>query len=193
MSSREVVYLDHAGATLPPPSYLDAVFSDLRDRSKTLSNPHSGHGYSQIVVDEVRSLILNHFHASHSEYDVVFTSGSTAGLKMVGEYFPWTEDSELYYPSNAHTSLLGMRSYAPNASCYYWSHLLDFLDKNKDKNKDEKTGSVCYVDQDDQGEREKDSTQQYSLFAVSGECNFSGWPGQRRIIVQREQGEFVRI
>lgn len=174
MSSREVVYLDHAGATLPPPSYLDAVFSDLRDRSKTLSNPHSGHGYSQIVVDEVRSLILNHFHASHSEYDVVFTSGSTAGLKMVGEYFPWTEDSELYYPSNAHTSLLGMRSYAPNASCYYWSHLLDFLDKNKDKNKDEKTGSVCYVDQDDQGEREKDSTQQYSLFAVSGECNFSG-------------------
>ena len=39
---------------------------------------------------------------AHQRYDVVFTSGATAGLKMVGEYFPWSEGSVFYHTRECH-------------------------------------------------------------------------------------------
>lgn len=45
----------------------------------------------------MRERILKFFRASPSEYSVVFTSGATGALHIVGEVFPWSKDSEFYY------------------------------------------------------------------------------------------------
>jgi len=55
----------------------------------------------------------------HSGYEVIFTSGATESLRIVAEHFPWSSNasnknnnnskSMLLYPSNAHTSVVGMR------------------------------------------------------------------------------------
>lgn len=45
----------------------------------------------------MRERILKFFNASPSEYSVVFTSGATGALHIVGEVFPWSKDSEFYY------------------------------------------------------------------------------------------------
>jgi len=42
----------------------------------------------------------------------VFTSGATSALKLVGETFPWSAESEYWYTSENHNSVLGIREYA---------------------------------------------------------------------------------
>lgn len=60
-------------------------------------NPHSHNPSSQLstnTTNYVREMILEHFGTCLSSYDVIFTSGCTAALKMVGEMFPWTSRSD---------------------------------------------------------------------------------------------------
>lgn len=52
------------------------------------------------------------FHTSSEEYEVVFTSGATASLHLVGETFPWTKNSNFYYLRENHNSVLGIREIA---------------------------------------------------------------------------------
>lgn len=65
--------------------------------------------------------MLAHFGADPREWSVVFTSGATAALKLVGEQFPWTSRSSsafggggsLFVHARAsHNSVLGVRAYA---------------------------------------------------------------------------------
>ena len=65
--------------------------------------------------------MLQHFGASPREWDVVFTSGATAALKMVGELFPWQRRrrgaggagaSRFVHARRSHNSVLGIREYA---------------------------------------------------------------------------------
>uniref|UniRef100_A0A8C5C937 Molybdenum cofactor sulfurase n=1 Tax=Gadus morhua TaxID=8049 RepID=A0A8C5C937_GADMO len=111
-----VTYLDHAGATLYPES---AVREFCLDISKNVyGNPHSHNPSSTLThdtVDRVRYRILQHFNTTPEEYSVIFTSGSTAGLKLVSEAFPWsaptaTEPGSLFcYLTDNHTSVVGIR------------------------------------------------------------------------------------
>jgi molybdenum cofactor sulfurtransferase len=68
---------------------------------------------------------LEHFKASiHGEWDVIFTANATAGIKLVGDAFPWTRSSatsngttrasKLTILREAHTSLVGLRGIAHN-------------------------------------------------------------------------------
>ncbi|CAL8284479.1 unnamed protein product [Arctogadus glacialis] len=111
-----VTYLDHAGATLYPES---AVREFCLDISKNVyGNPHSHNPSSRLThdtVDRVRYRILQHFNTTPEEYSVIFTSGSTAALKLVSEAFPWsaptaTEPGSLFcYLTDNHTSVVGIR------------------------------------------------------------------------------------
>lgn len=53
--------------------------------------------------------ILSHLNADPEEYSVIFTSGATAGLKLVGESFQFNDDEAFTYLTDLHTSLLGLR------------------------------------------------------------------------------------
>lgn len=56
--------------------------------------------------------VLSHFGVDSSEYSVIFTSGATAAIKLVGEGFNYGDDGCLCYLTDNHTSILGIREYA---------------------------------------------------------------------------------
>ena len=66
----------------------------MRDLTSHLyGNPHSGNPSSQLSTDTiegVRELVLQHFNTDSTHYDVIFTSGCTAALKLLAESFPWS-------------------------------------------------------------------------------------------------------
>ncbi|XP_008576895.1 PREDICTED: molybdenum cofactor sulfurase [Galeopterus variegatus] len=111
-----IIYLDHAGATLFPESQLTSFTNDLMEN--VYGNPHSQNISSKLThdtVEQVRYRILEHFHTTPEDYAVIFTSGSTAALKLVAEAFPWvsrspeSSGSHFCYLTDSHTSVVGMR------------------------------------------------------------------------------------
>ncbi|OAQ28692.1 PLP-dependent transferase [Linnemannia elongata AG-77] len=120
---KDAVYLDHAGATLPSQHHLQQFTTNLTNN--LYANPHSKSPSSQATsarVDSARQKVLEHFKASiHGEWDVIFTANATAGIKLVGDAFPWTRRSassngtrasKLTILREAHTSLVGLRGIA---------------------------------------------------------------------------------
>ncbi|KAF9939676.1 hypothetical protein BGZ65_009769 [Modicella reniformis] len=115
----DAIYLDHAGATLPAQKLLQKFTANLT--ANLYANPHSKSPSSQATssrVESARQKILQHFKASiHGDWDVIFTANATAGIKLVGESFPWTRRSasasklvsKLTILREAHTSLVGLR------------------------------------------------------------------------------------
>ena len=118
---KDIVYLDHAGATLYSKSHIDAFHRDLSDN--LYGNPHSANPSSKLTsdkVEQVRQKILEFFNTTQEEYKVIFTSGATAALKILAESFSFTEksveqgesnnvDPVFCYLEDNHTSVIGMR------------------------------------------------------------------------------------
>ncbi|KAG5266453.1 hypothetical protein AALO_G00232270 [Alosa alosa] len=111
-----ITYLDHAGTTLFSESQIKAFYQDLT--GNVYGNPHSHNLSSRLThdtVEHVRYRILEHFNASPEEYTVIFTSGSTAALKLVADCFPWRSAcggepaSHFCYLTDNHTSVVGIR------------------------------------------------------------------------------------
>ena len=121
------------------------------------------------MISSCRMEVLKHFGADPSEYDCVFTSGSTAALKLVAECFPWGDKSALVYPYNAHTSVLGMREFSPSAYCVPSALFHDVSDDVLTS-----AGSTTGNGINDCGPNYCTSGEYYSLLVVPGECNFSG-------------------
>ncbi|RDY06158.1 Molybdenum cofactor sulfurase, partial [Mucuna pruriens] len=110
---QELVYLDHAGATLYSDLQMESVFNDLT--TNLYGNPHSQSDSSSAtleIVTNARQQVLEYCNASPKEYKCIFTSGATAALKMVGEAFPWSCNSNFMYTMENHNSVLGIREYA---------------------------------------------------------------------------------
>lgn len=171
LDAEEPVYLDHAGATRASRRQLADIFSELSVQPFSLPvNMHAANSLlaaaMQSRTKEARRLTLAHFNASEGEYAVIFTSGATASIKLVGEIFPWGTSSSggnLCYTQNVHTSALGLRSLA-RRSFVVPSHLLykTYADGAVTEEfvvspLDESTDSLAL-----------------NLFIYPGECNFSG-------------------
>jgi molybdenum cofactor sulfurtransferase len=134
------IYLDYAGAALPTNTQLQAIYQDLSSQ-KILANPHStgpAASRSLMGVQEAKQRVLLHLDATpgrfaslqhpppfasptqrHSGYEMIFTSGTTEGLRLTAERFPWKapcshcgHQSVFLYAQNSHTSVLGMRNLA---------------------------------------------------------------------------------
>uniref|UniRef100_A0A1L8DZE8 Putative molybdenum cofactor sulfurase n=1 Tax=Nyssomyia neivai TaxID=330878 RepID=A0A1L8DZE8_9DIPT len=100
-------YLDHAGTTLYSEKQIEEAYKDLSQN--VYSNPHTSKS-TEDLIDQVRSRILDHFNTDSSSYHVIFTSGTTASLKIVAESFDFSgENSQFCYLRDSHTSVLGMR------------------------------------------------------------------------------------
>ncbi|XP_078490002.1 molybdenum cofactor sulfurase-like [Ciona intestinalis] len=107
-------FLDFGGCSLYSTRQIDE-FTDSLKRN-VYGNPHSGNPSSDLMAFEVgkmRNTILEFFNVTSSEYSVVFTSGATAGMKIVGQAFNWTEGKSRYvYLEDNHTSVVGIREVA---------------------------------------------------------------------------------
>ncbi|XP_035791000.1 molybdenum cofactor sulfurase-like [Anopheles albimanus] len=115
-------YLDHAGTALYGEAQMSAVQALLT--GGLFCNPHTSRTMEDLI-DLVRFRVLRWFNTRPAEYSVVFTSGTTASLKLLAEAFDFTsaqdtasgEEPEqssgqagtFVYLRDSHTSVLGMR------------------------------------------------------------------------------------
>lgn len=114
--SRNAVYLDYMGGGQYPESLVRAYAETLQNN--VFGNTHSESTSSQLsehYSQEARHAVLNFFDADPEEYLVVWTANATAGLKLVGESFPFTSESSLILPVDAHNSVQGIRAFAGRA------------------------------------------------------------------------------
>ncbi|KPI91367.1 PREDICTED: molybdenum cofactor sulfurase [Papilio xuthus] len=112
----ERCYLEHAGAALYPQSLLQHVHEDLLNN--VYMNPHTDK-YTRDCIEQIRCLVLNHFHTDPSKYSIIFTSGATQSLKLTVESFEFSSNTEegfecgsFVYLNENHTSVLGLREIA---------------------------------------------------------------------------------
>lgn len=104
--TKDFHYLDNAGTALYAENQIKEITNLLT--TNLFCNPHSSRP-TENIVDQVRFRILQHFNADPDEYSVIFTSGATAALKIVGESFKFSSNDAFYYLTDSHTSVLGMR------------------------------------------------------------------------------------
>lgn len=173
--TKPTVYLDHAGASLFPKSLMDALSAEFLKSPP--GNPHSSTAMRQ-RVDAVREAVLKFVGASPSEFCVVFTSGATAALRLVGDCFDWQPGSTFGYTHDNHTSVLGIREIAQEHGCGVFA--FDMNDQSTWSYRQPRSPSVAYI---------KDRMKQFNggnsaiaeisqtaphLIAVSAESNFDG-------------------
>ncbi|XP_050081080.1 molybdenum cofactor sulfurase [Anopheles maculipalpis] len=148
-------YLDHAGTALYGESQLRAIQELLA--GSLFCNPHTSRTMEDLM-DLVRYRVLRWFNTRPAEYDLVFTSGTTASLKLVGESFCFGEPDRagsFVYLRDSHTSVLGMREIV-------------------------RTERICPIERTEllQVLNEPESVHQRrnrpSLFVFPAQCNFNG-------------------
>ncbi|RLN58585.1 hypothetical protein BBP00_00006928 [Phytophthora kernoviae] len=184
------VYLDHAGATIYSKTQLDATFRELN--AELFTNPHSTIGgehaeATNTKIEYVKRQVLAFFSASEEEYTVVFTSGATAALKLVGESFPWSQDNTFAYSMDSHTSVLGIRGYAAAHGSTVTCVGLEDLEALEcgDNNNESPSTSAAWRSSAEPPERTA-----VGLFAYPAECNFSGVQHSLSIVDQIRAGRW---
>ncbi|KAJ7356811.1 molybdenum cofactor sulfurase [Mycena albidolilacea] len=117
-SLASTTYLDYAASAPSPLS----TFHRLSETIATTlySNPHSRSSSSvatSLEIERCRGRVLEDLFGlddaqKRAQWDVIFTAGATASMKLVGDAFPWQEGSKYCYPKQSHTSLVGVRGCA---------------------------------------------------------------------------------
>lgn len=151
-------YVDHAGTTL----YSENLIKNSTDRlSKNLyCNPHTSKATGDLI-DQVRYKILKHFNSTSSQYHVVFVSGTTTALKLVGECFDFgNENGNFVYVKDNHTSVLGMREVVRTKN-------ISFIEKDKLLNE----MNMKNIN----GHRTDEPDCSNSLLTLSAQCNYNGY------------------
>lgn len=113
LDEQEQVYLDYTGGSLYAESQLEQHFALLR--SGVFGNPHSTNPTSTAMteyVERTRQFVLRYFGTRADEYVLVFTQNASAGLKLIGESFPFTSGSHLLLTFDNHNSVNGIREFA---------------------------------------------------------------------------------
>ncbi|OAA65801.1 molybdenum cofactor sulfurase [Niveomyces insectorum RCEF 264] len=107
------VYLDYTGAGLAARAQHRAHAQ--RQAALVLGNPHSVSPTSELatdLVEQTRTRVLQHLHASPDEYAVIFTANATGAARLVGEAYPFRKGRRLVLTADNHNSLNGLREYA---------------------------------------------------------------------------------
>lgn len=107
------IYLDYTGAGLYAASQVTRHMRLLMDG--VYGNPHSSNPTSSAataLVEEARKSVLRFFNAAEDEYVVIFTSNASGALKLVGEAYPFNEQSTYLLTFDNHNSVNGIREYA---------------------------------------------------------------------------------
>lgn len=116
-----MIYFDNASSKLYNHIHYLEYFNDISssfNNNYLFSNPHSLSNSSACAtqkIEIVRTKVLKYVNADPEIYDCIFTSGTTEGLKMIGENFNWNLYNQLIYTIDNHTSVIGMREYALKA------------------------------------------------------------------------------
>ena len=108
------IYFDYTGGNLYPESLIKEHYEFLSNH--VLGNPHSTNPTSQLAtkkVEEARAKVLEYFKANE-DYFCVFTANASAALKIVGECYPFNEETALALFADNHNSVNGLREFCRN-------------------------------------------------------------------------------
>lgn len=111
LEENQQVYFDFTGGNLYPESLLKEHYEFLS--KNVLGNPHSTNPTSKLAtqkVEEARKKVLEYFNAS-DDYFCVFTANASNALKIVGECYPFSENSDLVLFADNHNSVNGLREF----------------------------------------------------------------------------------
>ncbi|KAL1689268.1 pyridoxal phosphate-dependent transferase [Schizophyllum commune] len=106
-------YVDWMGGALYPERLVHAHADFLC--SRVLANTHSHSNPSALsheCASSARAAVLQFFDASPEEYTVIFTPNASGALKLVGEAYPFTDDSAFVLGADSHNSVNGIRRFA---------------------------------------------------------------------------------
>lgn len=169
--SENETYLDYTGANIFQHKQLVNVMKSLEKNLKC--NTHSESGCSkrtEKAIDEVRERILKFFNAPNGTYSVIFTQSATAALHLIGDAFPWSNQSEYLYAKHNHNSVLGIRELAKAHGAHYSTLEWNIHDKEIVNQRHLSARELMnkYIDMP------IDDSVVHHLVAFPGECNFSG-------------------
>ena len=146
------------------------------------------------MIEKTRLQVLNFFNADPNVYSLVFTSGATDSLKLIGENFNFFSDpcqsgiekacGSFVYLRESHTSVVGMREYMLHDHVPTYSlpgHLIDIQLADPEKYCHETTISTEDLN-------DIDENVPNSLFVYSAQCNFSGYKYPLEWIERTQQG-----
>ncbi len=106
------VYLDYTGGNLYGTSQLERHQELLKNG--VYGNPHSTNPTSLAATKlekEARRYVLEFFNAQ-DDYELIFTANASAGLKIVGECYPFHDDGHFLLTFDNHNSVNGIREFA---------------------------------------------------------------------------------
>ncbi|KAJ7612712.1 PLP-dependent transferase [Roridomyces roridus] len=106
-------YADYMGGAIYPES-LVRIHTEFLNRN-VFGNTHSVSNSSTLSLEcanEARAAVLSFFRASPEEYTVVFTANASGALKIVGESYPFVDDSSYVLSADSHNSVNGIRKFA---------------------------------------------------------------------------------
>jgi molybdenum cofactor sulfurtransferase len=112
LHNKKHVYLDYTGCSLYSEMLVAKHLEFLTNN--IFGNPHSINPSSQFStekVDEARNFVLDYFNGS-DDYICIFTSNSSGALKIIGECYPFDENSHLLLSYDNHNSVNGIREFA---------------------------------------------------------------------------------
>ncbi|MEO6818807.1 MAG: aminotransferase class V-fold PLP-dependent enzyme, partial [Ginsengibacter sp.] len=112
LKKTDQVYLDFTGANLFAKSLVKQHLQLLENG--IFGNPHSSNPASQLstkLAEEARQYVLQYFHAG-DEYFCIFTPNASGALKIVGECYPFNNESFLLLSLDNHNSVNGIREFA---------------------------------------------------------------------------------
>ncbi|MDI1356537.1 MAG: aminotransferase class V-fold PLP-dependent enzyme [bacterium] len=104
------VYLDYTGGNLYAASQVNNHHEMLL--ANVLGNPHSTNPTSKLatkMVEESRAKVLQFFQAE--DYYCVFTPNASGALRIIGESYPFSQDSTFLILADNHNSVNGIREY----------------------------------------------------------------------------------
>ncbi len=111
------IYLDYTGGNLYAESQIEKHHELLKNN--VFGNPHSTNPTSLAatqLVNEARAYVLKYFNAQ-DDYFCVFTANASNALKIVGECYPFCENSQFLLTYDNHNSVNGIREFAKHKEC----------------------------------------------------------------------------
>lgn len=156
------IYLDYTGGGLYAKSQIEAHTRMLTEG--VWGNPHSHNPTSQAMttlVEQARNYVLRYFNADPKEYDVIFTPNASGALKLIGESYPFTDQSRYLVIYDNHNSVNGIREFARSRGaevCYIRTEMPELR-----LNREQVLKELDHLDRS-----------AFNLFAFPGQSNFSG-------------------
>ena len=107
------IYLDYTGGNVYAQSLVNKHCDFLQN--EVFGNPHSVNPASlrsEKFDNEARTRILEFFNAT--DYYCIFTLNASGALQIVGECYPFSEESQFLLTADNHNSVNGIREYSRN-------------------------------------------------------------------------------